>query len=293
MKVVSRFGWILVPAVALGLATAGCDSKKEEPKPKVARRTGGGGEGDSKGGGAPAGSGELAASAFTGTIKGRVTYNGDAPATPVMKKPDKNTAECPGEVPTEGWYCQESSDKKGVKYAVVFIRAPQGMKMPKLPDNLAKAPDAVPTVGQPHCQFEPRVTVLHPKQNLLVKNDSQPPIGHDANIQNARNDIKQSLQPGNSKTYEIEPFDNEPCAITCNTHSSFMKGYVWKMTHPFLAVTDADGKFELKNLPITTNGKLQLCVWHEMIQGNKNIKVIQEIELKDGETKEINIAIPK
>jgi hypothetical protein len=51
--------------------------------------------------------------------------------------------------------------------------------------------------------------------------------------------------------------------------------------HPFYAVTDAAGKFELKNLP---PGKYTLGVWHEKLKGND-----LEIEVKDGLKVDFNV----
>jgi hypothetical protein len=39
-----------------------------------------------------------------------------------------------------------------------------------------------------------------------------------------------------------------------------MSGYVRIFDHPYYAVTDEDGKFEIKNAPA---GKLRIVYWHE------------------------------
>jgi hypothetical protein len=50
-----------------------------------------------------------------------------------------------------------------------------------------------------------------------------------------------------------------PAKITCPIHA-WMVGYMVVKDHPYAAVTDAEGKFELKNLPA---GEWTIRVWHE------------------------------
>lgn len=42
-----------------------------------------------------------------------------------------------------------------------------------------------------------------------------------------------------------------------------MSDHIWRMSHPYAAVTDASGAFELKYIP-TAKG-MTLWVWHEML----------------------------
>ena len=42
----------------------------------------------------------------------------------------------------------------------------------------------------------------------------------------------------------------------------WMGGYVWAFDHPYFAVTDADGRFELPNVPA---GTWRLVAWHEVV----------------------------
>jgi hypothetical protein len=283
-----------LPLVSLGLAAnAGC--KKDQPKPSRAARveqTGGGG-----GAAAAAAGGTLEAKAFSGTIKGRVTYNGQEPAYLEMKEVDKANQDkgCPAKVMKAGWYLEKSSDKKGVRYAVLVLRPAGGMKMPKLGAEQTKPPAGkeVLTVGQPKCQFEPRVIVLGPEQNVRFINDSEPPQTHDANLSGTSGKMTKTLPPGQDFTYTIDPDDRQPYGVSCNQHSAFMSAFVWKFKHPYAAVTDDEGNFEIHHVPIPTNGKFELWVWHEMLETPGNMKKVKDLDLTDGATLTVNVAIPK
>jgi uncharacterized surface anchored protein len=63
-----------------------------------------------------------------------------------------------------------------------------------------------------------------------------------------------------------------PVKVNCDFHP-WMKAWHLPLDHPFMAVTDADGKFEIKGLP---PGKYTFFVWHE-IPGYLNNKLAVEI----------------
>ena len=287
---------MVMPLLAIGLMLqAGC--KKEEAKPsRVAKKEATGGTAGGAAGGA-SGGGALEAKVFNATIKGRVTYDGDMPAPLEIKEVDKANQDkgCPAKVMKAGWYVDKSSDKKGVRYAVLVLRPAGGMKMPKLSEDQLKPPAGkdVLQVGQPKCQFEPRVIVLGPEQNVKFTNDSEPAQTHDANLSGTSGKFTKTLPPGQSWTYTIEPDDRAPYGVSCNQHSAFMSAYVWKFKHPFAAVSDDNGNFEIKNAPVPSNGKMELWVWHEMIEAPGNMKKVKDLDLKDGGVETVDVAIPK
>lgn len=290
----NRAMMVLLSLIGLTLAIVGC--QKSEDKPKKAKKDDAGSGGGGGGAAVASGGGAIEAKAFNATIKGRVTYNGDG--TPVVDMGDVDKANqdkgCPAKIMKSGWYTDKSSDKKGVRYAVVFIRPTGGMKMPKLSDDQLKPPAGkeVLQMDQPKCQFEPRVVVLGPKQDMRFRNDSSPGMSHDANL-SGPGSYSKTLPAGTDVVYkDIETSDTQPYKVSCNQHSAFMSAYVWKFRHPFAAVTDDEGNFEIKNVPVPGNGKFELVVWHEMLP-SPNTKVVKELDIKDGGTVTETVAIPK
>ena len=64
--------------------------------------------------------------------------------------------------------------------------------------------------------------------------------------------------------------------IKCNQHP-WMKAYAGVMDHPYFAVSDSLGKFEIRGLPA---GTYKLIVWHQVF-GEQEI----EITLVPGENR--------
>jgi hypothetical protein len=284
---------VLLPVLGVvTLALAGC--KPETKSGGGAQATKPAGSGAAAGGGTPkpaGGGGTLEVKAYNATLKGRIVYNGDEEPKIEEKPTNKPSSECPATVLGAGWYTKDSSDKKGIKYAVVFIR-PVGGRLPKVPENVAKPAVDIVEMRQPKCQFEPRVLVMGPGQKLKFYNDSDPKISHDANLSGPTS-INKTLPPGETVIYDPDADNSQPYKVICNQHSGFMSGWVWRFDHPWAAVTDADGKFEIKNVPVLSSGKLAVVIWHELLPGDNRMQ-FAEIELKDGEVKDLGtIGIPK
>jgi Carboxypeptidase regulatory-like domain len=63
----------------------------------------------------------------------------------------------------------------------------------------------------------------------------------------------------------------------CDVHG-WMNAYVGVLDHPYFAVTDADGKFELKDVPA---GTYTIEAWHEKLGPMTQSVTIAEKESKD------------
>ena len=73
-------------------------------------------------------------------------------------------------------------------------------------------------------------------------------------------EFNQTLAAGGSyKPEKALEFQKNPATIACNIHP-WMQGRVVIFDHPYFALTDADGKFEIKNAP---EGKFRIFYRHE------------------------------
>ena len=53
--------------------------------------------------------------------------------------------------------------------------------------------------------------------------------------------------------------ESRPVKVSCDIHT-YMTGWWVVVDHPYAAITDADGKFHIDNLPV---GKHDFIIWHE------------------------------
>jgi len=72
-----------------------------------------------------------------------------------------------------------------------------------------------------------------------------------------------------------------PIQVKCDLHS-WMQAYWLVLDHPYSAITQADGTFEIKDLPVGTH---QFRVWHERVGYlERSLKV----KIKDGQTTQLD-----
>ncbi len=222
-----------------------------------------------------------------GTIKGEIKYQGMAPA-PEELKVDKDVAAClaKGKIYKEEWVVNPKNN--GVKNVFVWLVDANGKKLPIHP-SLQSLPKEV-EIDQPCCKFEPHVVGVVQGQKLIIKNSAA--IAHNVNYVGGKdNESGNVLLPagGTKKLKELKA-SLLPMPIQCNIHP-WMSGYVRVFSDPYYAISDADGKFTIKNAPA---GEYQLIIWHEGAGWGPGGKMGQKITIKpNGETNLGKIEIKK
>jgi plastocyanin len=195
-----------------------------------------------------------------GTLRGRVVFDGEPPAAPELSvTSDQGHCLAKGPLANETWMVNKSN--KGVRNAFVWLASDDsgsGAKLPTHP-SLAAAPKPA-EVDQPNCAFVPRVVGLREGQTLIVKNSA--PIAH--NVRWEGSSLKnpggnEVIPSGGAVTIGKLKADRFPVGISCSIHP-WMRGTVRVFDHPYFAVTDADGGFEIRHAPA---GNWRLFVWHE------------------------------
>jgi hypothetical protein len=219
-----------------------------------------------------------------GTVRGRVTWAPkDLPDLPALKV-TADVAHCAskGPIPNELWIVNK--ENRGVKNVVVWLVDASDPKKPKAPPihpSLKEPKDKEVVIDQPCCKFEPRVVALRDSQVLVAKNSS--PIAHNFNYAGGTVGDNKLIAAGDK--WEIKlPAAEKPFLVNCNIHG-WMRASVGVFNHPYFAVTDADGKFEIKDAPA---GKYNIIMWHEdggWVNGGKRGK---PIEIKAGGVTEVN-----
>jgi len=190
-----------------------------------------------------------------GDITGEVVFDGDAPpAELLVKKGDnvKDSAVCAAEdVPNET--LEVNADSKGIKNVFVYLeKAPAGAKI--------EEPTGEVIFDQKVCRFLPHCLLMRSKQKVLVMSGDS--VAHNTHTIPTRNSGFNKTISANERTgVELiyTKAESKPVSVVCDYHS-WMKAYHLPLDHSFAAITDENGKFEIKGLPAGTH---ELRVWHE------------------------------
>jgi hypothetical protein len=195
------------------------------------------------------------------TLKGHFVYDGEPPA-PEKLVPDKDTEVCGKHTLVRE---QVAVGKDGGLANIAVWLNTKGIAAP------ADAPSPGPVVlDNKDCRFEPHIVVLRTGQPLELKNSD--PVGHNTMASPQNNSTFNVLIPANG-TQSIKSLtrpERMPFEVKCSIHP-WMNAWVILQDGPFVAVTGADGGFEIKGLP--TGKKLEFQVWQEKVRFLKNIKL--------------------
>ena len=128
------------------------------------------------------------------------------------------------------------------------------------------APKKAALLDQKRSMFRPRVQGLFVGQDFTMRNSD--PIIHNVRSLSEENRPFNIAQPTGTPD-RIKRFGNKegPIELRCDFHR-WMRAYIFVMEHPFFAITDAQGRFQINNLP---PGEYTLATWHESFGKNKQI----------------------
>jgi len=200
--------------------------------------------------------------ATAATVNGTVKFDGAAP-----KAAKIDMSQDPA---CKGTNAVESIVADGGKLANVFVYVKEGLK------GSYPAPTEKVTIDQDGCRYHPHVLGVVAGQTIEVKNSD--PTTH--NIHPTPKDNREWNESQGPKAPPIEKsFTREEIMlpVKCNQHP-WMKMYVNVVKTPYFAVTDKDGKYEIKNLP---PGDYTLAFVHEKL-GEQTQKVT--VAAKDSKT---------
>lgn len=206
---------------------------------------------------------ELDAVPNAGSLQGTVTYTGDKKAAPLNVTKDAQVCTHGGEPDGS---LQVTNGK--LKNAIVAITddIPQGKRW-----DSSKA-----MVDNKECLFDPRVQIGRYQGEVEARNSD--PVFHNANLARVESasgagtpdmlaNVALPLQ-GQSQTKSLKKLGL--IAVKCNVHE-WMRAWIYVSKHPYAAVTQADGTYEIAGLP---PGDYNAMVWHEELgQASAKVKV--------------------
>jgi len=184
-----------------------------------------------------------------GTIAGVVKWSGPVPATATLA------------ISKDAAVCDPQSRKRvslerlivgpqgGVANTVVFLRnISEGKAFPTA--------QIKPLLDQIHCRYEPHILLVPQNSDLDIKSS-------DATLH--------TVHMEGAATYNLPfPFPNQVAtrtmsspgqvSVKCNGGHVWMNAEIFVIPHPYYAVTDESGKFQLTDVPA---GEYDLVAWHE------------------------------
>jgi hypothetical protein len=121
-----------------------------------------------------------------------------------------------------------------------------------------ETPAAPAILDQKNCMYAPHVVALMTNQPFEIRNSDA--TLHNVHPMPRHNRQWNTSQPAGAAALKSS-FARPELAIpvVCSVHP-WMRAFVFAFDHPYFAVTSADGKFELKNLP---PGTYTIEAWHE------------------------------
>ncbi len=141
-----------------------------------------------------------------------------------------------------------------------------------------------PKIDQKACLFQPFVQVAAKGADLTVVNHD--PLLHNIHayeqIGRARRTMFNIAQPaaGQTDVATLKMRRGTVVEIDCDAHN-WMSAWIYTASHPYLAATGADGRFDIGDIP---PGSYELVMWHPLLG-----EVTREVTFAAGETHELSL----
>jgi plastocyanin len=246
----------LLGILCLSAACGGGGEQKDTDSAAAAPAAGGAAA--APGGGGPTGS---------ATVSGTIHFAGTPPANPTIDMTEEQA--CASKYTSPPVDSQYVVSNGGLGNVFVYVKS-------GLPAGATYATPAEPVVvDQNGCEYRPRVFGVQVGQTIEIRN-SDPLLHNIKAVPTANRGFNISQPTAGMKTTRTFNTAEVMVPLQCNVHG-WMKAYVGVVAHPFFAVSSADGKFEIKNLPA---GTYEIEAWHEKA-GTQTMTVT----VGDGETK--------
>jgi Carboxypeptidase regulatory-like domain len=203
-----------------------------------------------------------------GTVAGRVTRVGPPPVRPPLPV-SKSKEVCGNGVIDERLVVGPGG---GLRYAIVTVDGVEGGKKPE--------PDLTVVLDNHDCRFQPHVQVAEVGQWLAIENSD--PILHAAFARLGQETLFNAALPPNR--HVRKPLGRPGMMrVTCDVHT-WMSAWIDVTDHPYHAVTDIYGAYEIRDLP---PGSYTLRIWHEELG-----TLQRPVTIEGGKTTTVDVAYP-
>lgn len=228
-----------------------------------------------------------------GHLSGTITVDGDveaAAAESVADHADKAVCLVDGKVPADDNIIV-NAENKGLKDAYVLMY----LKKKKLDaeayhPSYEEAKNTPVVLDNVNCRFVPHAVFVRTGQKMILKNSD--PVGHNCHITTFNNEHNPTLPANSEAEVTFDVADSRPGNVTCDLHK-WMDSVIFIRDNPYVAITDADGKFTIENLP---EGDWEFQFWHKKVGYLKKLEVsnykvskkgVTTVGIKAGETMDL------
>jgi hypothetical protein len=244
--------------------------------------------------------GEAAVDVGTGwaTLRGQFVFVG-TPLPPRQKqgvniKPEEQAICAPDGPPLERDLMV--GEGGGLQNVVVFVR-----NAPRVHEAAQAVPEVPVVFDQKNCVFLTHVFGCQVGQTVVLKNSD--PVSHNTKVE-GRSATNPTIAANTSVNFAFKIEEAAPQPISCSIHP-WMRAFALPRDNAYFAVTGADGRFEIANLPAGV--ELEFQAWHERGAGASgglaldtpetkdlkwNARGRFKIELQENEEREIVINVP-
>jgi plastocyanin len=205
-----------------------------------------------------------------GSVSGQVKFTG-TPPPPAKIEITKDQEAC-GKEKTKPDLVVGAGG--GLANAVVVVKATKGKPV--------TVPSEPLVFDQKGCEYSPHVLAFPAGSTIRVLNPDG--VLHNVHVMGKTNPEANKAMPKFKKQEDWKVEKPEwPIAVKCDAHP-WMHAYWLSMDHPYYAVTDAEGKFKIADLPA---GDYEVELWHESlgkspqkvtIQGGQDTTVAWEMK---------------
>lgn len=198
--------------------------------------------------------GKTVDAATAGAVAGRVSFDGAVPERDIIRMTaDRNCVQDAGPNP------QSDALLVGADQAVqnVFVYVKAGLD----PAYTFDPPPGPAVIDQKGCIYRPRILGVRVGQPIEVVN-SDPTMHNVHGLPMKNNEFNHAQHRQGDRHSEVFTVPEVMVRFKCDVHQ-WMAAYVGVLDHPYFAVTDASGAFELPNLP---PGTYTIEAWHEKLE---------------------------
>ena len=190
-----------------------------------------------------------------GNLKGRIVLDGDVPPPRVLIKAPIPKLPGVGDIPDESLIIDAKS--KGIANVLVWLVAKKDLKIhPML------VPPRVPvvTLSVTAGRITPHIAVMRTDQTVQFSNPDPTPYSI-RSMPLKNHGFNLLINPGKtSRPQSFKLVERLPVQLGDDIHP-WMRGYILPLDHPYATVTDKDGNFEIKDLPVDDH---EFRIWHEI-----------------------------